>query len=136
MPAPENPNTGAVTDRPALGTPAVGDPVYVREGGGRRIAIIPATITAVGRVWLTIRAVNSGREWRLRKDTQKDGHGVGYGTNFATPDQLAYDQKTEEAHKFLREQGIDVRYDSPWRGSKGVIALAEILRQVVAGGGC
>lgn len=118
------------TGRPALGALSVGDDVFVREG--RRP--IPATIIAVGRVWVTVQAVGSRRQWRLRKDTQRDDRGVGYGTNFATPDQLAYDEKTEAAWKLLREQGIDVRPDSPWRGSDGAIALAEILRQAIEAG--
>ncbi len=109
--------------------------MFVREGGGRHITTIPAKVAVVGRVWVTIEHPGSRRQWKLRKDTQRDARGVGYATNFATPEQLAYDQKVSAAAKYLAEQGIDVRYDSPWRGSDGTIALAEILRRAAAGGG-
>lgn len=123
------------TGRPPLGVPLVGDDVFVREGGGRHATTTAAKITAVGRVWVTIEAANSRRQWKLRKDTQRDARGVGYATNFVTPEQLAYDEKASTAAKYLAEQGIRVEYDSPWRGSDGTIALAEILRQATAGGG-
>ncbi len=121
------------TGRPPLGKPEVGDEVFVREGGGRHTTTTAARITAVGRVWVTMQAVGSGREWRLRRDSQNDGRGIGYSTNFATPEQLAYDKKASAAHAYLRDQGIEVRYHSPWSGNDGAIALAALLRKADEG---
>lgn len=118
--------------RPALGTPSVGDPVFVREGGGRHTTTTPATIIAVGRVWLTLKANGSGREWRMRKDKQSAGTGIGYESNFATPEQFDYDRRAVAAYQFLRDQGIDVRLGSPWHGSAGNIALADLIRQATS----
>lgn len=115
--------------RPPLGTPSVGDDVFVWEGGPRRPVVTPAKITVVGRVWLTIEAVDTKRQWRMRRDTQKDGSGVGYGVVFATPDQRAYDDRAAAASDFPRAQGIDVRHGSPWYGDAGNIELAELIKR-------
>jgi hypothetical protein len=82
-----------------------------------------ATVTKVARVWIT---VGEGyREEKFRRDTQADGPD-GYGKRFYTLTQWAEKRQRDEATTFLREQGIDLRNDSPWRDRE--IELAEVLR--------
>ncbi len=120
--------------RPELGAVAVGDEVFVREGGHRGSAR-PATIAKVGRVWLTLKSTESGREWRMRRDRQTTGSGVGYETSFCTPDQLAYDRQASAASAFLQGQGISVNFGSPWWDSDGRIALADLIRKATTATG-
>lgn len=101
----------------------VGDTVIVTE---HRRDPREAVVSKVGRVWVTV-----GEGWQERKfrlDDQSDGSNIGYGTHFYTPDQWAEKQRSDEASTYLREQGIEIGWTSPWRGRE--IELANVIRSV------
>lgn len=97
---------------------SVGDTVIICVG---RQPASEAVVTKVGRVWITV-----GARLRLRLDDQTDGSGYAYGAHFYTRAQWAEEQEKKEAVKFLRDQGIELRYDSVLRGRE--VALANIIR--------
>lgn len=119
--------------RPELGPVAVGDEVLVHEGDPRRPRRIPATIVKVGRIWLTLKSTESGREWRMHREFQDTRSGIGYAVSFATPEQYAYDRRVAEAAELIREQGISVDHHSPWATGDGRLALAALLQSVDSG---
>lgn len=103
----------------------VGDTVIVHS---YRQAPREAAITKIGRAWIT---VGEGRhEQRFRLDNQTDGSGYGHGSRFYTRAQWAEKQQLDAAMTFLRDQGIDVRFDSPWRGRE--TELATLIRSIAA----
>jgi hypothetical protein len=112
-----------------------GDAVLVipgRYGRGVREPI-PATITKAARVWLTITeatASSLAREWRMRRDTQREDSAHSYVNRFVTAEQYEAEQRAAADAQFLREQGIEVAYGSPWRGR--VSELADLIRKAVA----
>lgn len=123
--------------KPDLGPIAVGDPVIVvkrRYGGNRDDALfINAVVTKVGRVWVEMAEKDQVRSmaqtWRLRKDTQDDGTGVGWPTRFVTPEQNAWDDRVHAAWKALIEAGINPTGSSLWRTDEDrFLALADFLR--------
>jgi len=65
---------------------------------------------------------------RFHLDTQTDGSEYGYPPRFYTRTQWAEKQLGDDAQAYLHEHGIQVRYDSPWRGRE--VELANILRNV------
>jgi hypothetical protein len=112
-------------------TVELNDKVMVFTGYGRRRDVRPGTVVKVARVWITVQ----DDEWtwkttRFRLDDQTDGTTNGVRDAFMTMDQYADYQRTVEAEKFLREQGIDLRYDSPWHQHRA--ELADIIRAGVA----
>lgn len=86
-----------------------------------------ATVVSVARVWITVDAGTG--QLRFRRDTQTDGSDYGYPLRFYTLTQWAEKQQRDEAATFLHEQGIDLRYDSPWRGRES--ELADVIRKDV-----
>lgn len=99
----------------------VGDIVII---GGREYEPREATVTKVGRAWITV-----GEGWqekRFRLDDQTDGSEIGYPVQFYTPSQWAEKQRADEASTFLREQGIEFGWTSPWRGRE--VELADLIR--------
>ena len=110
--------------RPELGKPKTGDPVHVRQGR----ETTAASITAVGRVWVTIEALHGRGKWRMRIDKQNEGYPSAYQGHFYTPAQFEYDERMAEARTFLLAQGVDVRPESPWAGDDQLLALVELLR--------
>lgn len=99
----------------------VGDTVIVTE---YRQEPCEATVTKVARVWIT--AGEGWREKKFRRDDQTDGSDTGVPAHFYTLTQWAEKQQQVEVATFLREQGIDLRHDSPWRGREA--ELAGIIR--------
>jgi hypothetical protein len=104
--------------------------VIVKTGGNhalhnpsRRVA---ARIETVARVWITIRG-ESGRTWRMRRDTQSEntGYGVG-GARFRTIEQDQWEAIQRAAFDYLAEQGIEIKPGSRWRGRE--VEVAGILR--------
>ena len=84
-----------------------------------------AVITKIGRVWIT---VGKGfRERRFRRDDQTDGSNYGHRSRFYTRAQWAEHQQQVAAYAFLRNQGIEIRYDSPWHGRE--TELAAIIKE-------
>lgn len=101
----------------------VGDTVIVYERLNRGHSEQQGIVTKVARVWIT---VDTGRERRFRRDTQMDGAEIGYPAQFFTPAQWVEKQQADEADAYLREQGIEVGWTSPWRGRE--IELANLIR--------
>jgi hypothetical protein len=101
--------------------------IDVKEGDtvmivARQQATYRATVTKVGRVWVTV-----GEGWqvqRFRRDDQTDGSKIGCPQRFYTLDQWAERQERDAALAFLHEQGIDIRHGSPWRGREVDLAAA------------
>jgi hypothetical protein len=66
-----------------------------------------------------------GQTLRLRLDTQTDGSQYASGWRFYTLDQWAERVRLSEARALLRDQGIDIRHNSPWVGRE--VELANLL---------
>ncbi|HEX5543647.1 MAG TPA: hypothetical protein VFX60_19190 [Micromonospora sp.] len=125
--------------RPALGKIAEGDEVFVwprKYGRGGPNEPVAANVTKVARVWIELIEGQPHlggvhrREWRMRRDTQNEGQGH-YSARFVTADQLAYDKRVSEADRVLREQGIDLRRESPWSAPEERVRLADLLRTAI-----
>lgn len=122
--------------RPALGELTEGQPVIVRrspnDSRGRAPGQrhIPARVTNVARVWVTIEGTEDSQYrpavWRMRKDRQDEGSKYsGSNASFATLEQHAWDEAQSWALATLRDHGIDLRHSSPWRGRE--TELADII---------
>lgn len=123
--------------RPELGKLEQGQQVMVRrslnDSRGRMLEdrYIPARVTKVGRVWVTLEATTHPHRgiWRMRLDTQDEGTKYsGSNASFLTMDQHAWDETRDWALATLRDHGIDLRSDSPWRGRE--IELADHLAKI------
>lgn len=123
--------------RPALGELTPGQPVMVRRSAndmrGRKDAerYIPATVTKAARVWVDLEGMEGARKrtWRMRRDTQDEGtQYTGSDASFLTMDQYAWTETRDWALAVLKDHGIDLRSNSPWRGRE--IELADILAKV------
>ena len=112
-------------------TVTVGQPVvmvrqYARQQRG--------TVVKVSRIWIEIQPDGTTHEWvrrRFRLDDQTDGSRIGAFDHFYTLDQWAEREREAEAATFLREQGIEVGFGSPWRSRTA--ALADLSRAAPAG---
>lgn len=104
----------------------VGQPVIMTENRSRQIREIPGKVVKIGRVWIDIEPDSGGLALRYRKDTQKDGSGIGAGSYFFTLEQWERRSREMAAEEFLRGQGISLGYGSPWRGRE--IELANLIR--------
>lgn len=116
--------------RPALPALVPGDTVYVMRSSndmrGRSPSerAIEAHVVKVARVWITVETV--GR-WpirrRFRLDDQHDGSEYpGSSERFLSPDQLAWEVAEHEAVRYLREQGIELSFSSPWNRRRAQLA--------------
>jgi len=107
----------------------VGDFVKVIEGYGHHENVREALVTSVARVWITVSTGGKyAREMRFRLDTQSAGHGLtAYEPRFYTMAQWERREAEMSASRYLREQGIDVAYSSPWR--KRLVELADMIRK-------
>lgn len=123
--------------RPELGTLTVGQQVMVRRSSsdmrGRSAdqRYIPARVTKVARVWVTLEATTHPHRgiWRMRLDTQDEGTQYsGFNASFVTLDQHAWDETATWAVATLWDHGINLHSDSPWRGRE--IELADLLAKV------
>lgn len=121
--------------KPPLGPINVGDTVLVIQPrmrrAGNELAPIPATVTKSARVWIDLQETDTdgrARTWRMRLDTQDDGGDGRWATRFATPEQLAWQQRITAANSYLRDAGIKVDFDSRWSGEDATILLANLLR--------
>jgi hypothetical protein len=92
---------------------------------------IPAMIVKAARVWLTI-AVEKPypREWRMRRETQREETGTNYSDRFVTAEQYEAEQRAVRDLRFLNEQGVVIGPRSPWRDR--VSELADLIRKAVA----
>jgi hypothetical protein len=114
--------------RPLLGDIKPGDPVIVTDPD-RNGSKAAAHVVKAARVWIEIKADDSPRKWRMRRDTQNENTGFGFGGHrFATTAQHAWDQRFEEAHAYLTELGIKFRPGSLWSASEKRIQLADLIR--------
>lgn len=91
-------------------------------------------VTKVARVWITVRPEgdedrNHWLDKRFRLDDHTDGSGIGAPDRFYTLGEWAAREREDAADVFLRDQGIQVGYDSPWRARKA--ELADIIRRAV-----
>lgn len=129
--------------RPKLGELKPGQPVVVRrspnDGRGRKPEDrhIPAVVTKVARVWATIEGTGDSQYrpavWRMRLDSQDEGSQYsGMNASFATLEQHAWDETASWARAVLRDNGIDIRMNSPWRGRE--IELADIISKMTQEG--
>lgn len=92
-------------------------------------------VAKIGRAWIDVTPDGKmpDRNYptsRFRLDTQTDGSGVGSPARFYTLDQWAEREREIAASKFLQEQGIDLRFGSPWR--KRAVELADLIRPHIA----
>ena len=114
-----------------------GQEVIILPGGwGKKMAPVPARIVKVARVWVDVES--TGKEfpshWRIRKDTRDEGD-RNYSQRNArlyTLEQWAEYQREKEAELLLAEQGIEIRYSSPWYRRK--IELADLIRKAITDG--
>lgn len=89
---------------------------------------IPAVVVKADRVWVELKAAQGGdwHTWRMRRDTQDKGTRYpGSNASFLTMDQHAWDKTRNWALAVLKDNGIDLRMNSPWRGRE--VELADIL---------
>lgn len=87
---------------------------------------IPALVSNVARVWVELKATDGRGTWRMRRDTQDEGSQyTGSNASFLTMDQHAWTETRNWAESVLRDSGIDLRLNSPWRGRE--VELADIL---------
>jgi hypothetical protein len=124
--------------RPKLGELEPGHPVMVRRSPNdmrRRPPeerYIPARVVKAARVWIDLESTDERQfllTWRMRRDTQDEASQyISYNASFATLDQHAWDQTREWALATLRDHGIDLLRQSPWRGRE--IELADLLSKV------
>ena len=107
----------------------VGFPVIVIQPGrsGRRIE---AVVTKAARVWITINRTDgeSWPVWRMRRDDQREKVYAGIPTRFATPEQLAWDDRVREARKVIQGERIEI-YRSSWQEPEKLLTLAEFITQ-------
>lgn len=117
--------------RPELGDVKPGDPVIITDPD-RRGAQTSAHIVKASRVWIEIQADDSPRRWRMRRDTQNENTGFGYGGHrFVTVEQHAWDQRLNQADAYLTELGIEFRPGRLWSASEKRIQLADMIRATV-----
>jgi len=119
------------TSRPPLGKLEPGQLVMVhpsmndsRRHAGKDLWI-SARVSKVGRVWVELERVGDGwpRQWRMRMDVQHEGTQYpGSNARFVTMEQHAWEETQAWALGVLREQGIDLRIGSPWRGREQELA--------------
>lgn len=114
-------------------TVTVGQPVVMVSGNhSRRMTTRRGTVVKAARVWIEVLPDDLADEpngWnrrRYRLDTQTDGSQHSYAARFYTLEQWAELERRDQAQTFLREQGIDLRFESPWRGHEH--ELAELLK--------
>lgn len=119
--------------RPELGPLTVGQKVLVIEADHyrRKSEPVPATVTKVARVWVTLTEITARphpREWRMRIDVQRENHRdySQLDARFVTPEQWAYEHRETEARAFLKEERITIEYGSPWRDR--AVELADLIR--------
>lgn len=110
-------------------TMTVGDRVVITESHGRRDnRVYHGTVTSVARVWITVQP-DSGPPIKFRMDDQTTGSGSSNAPRFHTLDQYVARERRAAVEAFLREQGISLNYDSPWRTRE--VELAELLRSSI-----
>lgn len=128
--------------RPELGDLTPEQPVMVRRSPNdmrRRPPEdrwIPARVVKVGRVWIDLEGVDDGwpKTWRMRRDTQSEGTQYsGSNASFATLDQHQWDETMAWARSVLKDNGIDLRNDSPWRGRE--VELADLVAKAAGRSG-
>lgn len=90
----------------------------------------PGKVVKVGRVWIDVDVDSFTLRYRL--DTQTNGSQYGSPPRFYTLDQWAEKQREDEARDYLREQGIEFSYVSPWR--RRLVELADLIRTVEEAG--
>ena len=93
---------------------------------------IPAVVVKAARVWIELKAAEDVPDskrwmtWRMRRDTQDEATQYsGSNNRFVTLDQHAWEETRSWARAVLRDNGIDLRGDSPWRNRE--VELADIL---------
>jgi hypothetical protein len=104
-------------------------PVMVFSGYGRSRYARPGTVAKIGRTWVTVEVEGRSPPRRFRLDDQTDGSGYSSGESFMTLDQHAAHQRQSEALAFLREQGVTLDFESPWRTR--TVELADIIRAAI-----
>jgi hypothetical protein len=84
-------------------------------------------VVKAARVWVDLERADGLRgNWRMRRDTQDEGTPYsGSNASFLTMDQHAWTETRDWALAVLKDHGIDLRSNSPWRGRE--IELADIL---------
>nr|BEK71358.1 hypothetical protein KPHV_85850 [Kitasatospora purpeofusca] len=119
--------------RPPLGNIQPGDPVVVIDPD-QRGAQTAAHIAKAARVWLEIQADDSLRRWRMRRDTQNENTGFGYGGHrFVTVEQHSWDRRFEEATAYLADLGIMFHPGRKWSAPERRIRLADMIRALADG---
>lgn len=104
------------TKRPELGKIEEGQRVMVvqmRRGGSKTFK--PARVTSVGRKWVYVLEDDTQYQWQMRIDTQSEftEYGAGAGARFATPEQVQWENRCDDAWSFLEY----FRTDSPRGGN-------------------
>lgn len=106
----------------------VGDLLKVVDGYGPRLNVREVVVTKVARVWIT---TGSGRgEQKFRLVTQMSGTGESFDSRFYTLEQWAERKRKINALAFLADQGIEIRWESPWHARRA--ELADIIRAALA----
>ena len=121
--------------KPTLGPVAVGDRLLVigRTYTGHDKDPIEATATKIGRAWITLTETSQvrsmARTWRMRLDTQDDGTDGNYLDTFRTPEQHAWQVRTDTARRDLFDAGIMPSGGSPWGTDETrLLVLADFIR--------
>lgn len=101
----------------------VGQQVIVTDGLGRaKMDVLNGTVAKVARVWIDVHREGRNQGWRFRLDTQTDGSTIGSPPRFYTLTQWATKLRKDSAAAYLREQGITIKYCSPWRDRQTELA--------------
>lgn len=123
----------AVSPYPLLGDIQPGDPVIITDPNRKGVRI-DGRVLKVARVWITLQAAGYGRTWRMRRDTQSESTGYGWGgLRFVTAEQDAWNQRYEEADAYLAELGIEFRSGRLWSAPEKRIQLADMIRAATEG---
>lgn len=101
--------------------------VMMIDGHGRTLRSRRGKVVKIGRVWITVEPEGERHPslQRYRLDTQNDGGQYTSSPRFHTLAQWAERKQRDQAHKVLRDQGISIKFDSPWYGRE--IELAALL---------
>lgn len=129
-----------MTKRPELGELTPGQSVMVRRSVNEMRGIkpedryIPAVVVKAARVWVDLKRVGKGwpQSWRMRRDTQSESTRYsGSNASFATMEQHAWDETQTWARGVLKENGIRLDHQSPWKGRE--VELADLISKASSG---
>jgi hypothetical protein len=100
--------------------------VMMVDGHGRTLRTHRGKVVKIGRAWITVETEDyPGWTERYRLDDQTNGGGYSYSPRFYTLAQWDERERQAQATKVIRDQGISINFESPWRGRE--VELAALL---------